>query len=112
MLRRESVSLVGTWGKAVLEQINIKTSFVSARGFTLDEGLTDVDSEEVAFKRSLVESSKGVVVLIDHSKWGKVALATFCPLHLVKLVITDAQAPHDLVEQVRARGIEVWIADE
>lgn len=112
MLRHESVSLVGTWGKSVLEQINIKTAFVSARGITVNEGLTDVDSEEVAFKRSIVESAKEVILLVDHSKWGKVALATFCPLNRVKLIITDAQAPLDLIEEVRKAGVEVRIAGE
>jgi DeoR family transcriptional regulator of aga operon/DeoR family fructose operon transcriptional repressor len=110
MLRQESFSLVGTWGKSVLEQVHIKTVFVGARGFTLEEGLTEIHADEVAYKRALLDSARDVVALIDHSKWGYAAFATFCSLERLRLIITDEQAPQEMVEQVRRRGIEVWIA--
>ncbi len=110
MLRRESLSFVGAWGSPVLRQINIKTAFVGARGLTIREGLTEVSNEEVAFKRALVDAAHEIVALVDHTKWDQVAFATFCPLDRIKLVITDAQAPAEMLEQLRSRGIDVWIA--
>lgn len=109
MVRQESYSLVGTWGKTVLEQVHIKTAFVSARGLTLEEGLTDIHADEIAVKRAVLEAAREVVALIDHSKWGHVAFANFCSLDRLRLIITDEQAPHKMVEQVRNKGIEVWI---
>lgn len=110
MLRRESLSLVGAWSKAVLQQINIKTAFVSARGLTLKEGLTEVNNEEVAYKKIMVEAAREVVVLIDHSKWGHMAFATFCALECVTRIITDDKAPEKMLKEVRKRGVEVQIA--
>ena len=110
MLREESFSLVGTWGTAMLKQIHISRAFLGARGFTLNEGLTDVNSEEVELKRAIVASAREVVAIIDHSKWDQVAFATFCPLERIKTIITDVKAPVEMIEQVRARGIEVCIA--
>jgi DeoR/GlpR family transcriptional regulator of sugar metabolism len=110
MLRHESLSLIGTWGKSVLQQIHIGKAFVGARGFTLNEGLTDVNSDEVNLKRTIVEVAKEIVAVIDHSKWDQLAFATFCPLERIKLIITDTQAPKKMVEQVRNLGIEVWMA--
>ena len=110
MLRQESFSLVGTWGKSVLQQVHIKKAFVGAKGFTLSEGLTDVNSEEVELKRAIVEVAKEVIAIIDHSKWDQVAFATFCPLERIKLIITDAKAPKKMIEQVQSKGVEVWIA--
>jgi DeoR/GlpR family transcriptional regulator of sugar metabolism len=109
MLRQESLSLVGTWGKSVLQQIHISKAFVGARGFTLREGLTDVNGEEVELKRGVIETAKEVIAVIDHSKWNQIAFATFCPLEHLKLIITDTKAPAHLVEQVRSKGIEVWL---
>ena len=94
----------------MLQRVNIKTAFVGARGVTLREGLTEVSNEEAAFKRALVEAAHDVVVLVDHSKWGHVAFATFCPIGRVKLVITDAQAPEDMLKQLQSQGIDVWLA--
>lgn len=110
MLRQESFSVVGTWGKSVLQQIHISKAFLGARGFTFNEGLTDVNSEEVELKRAVVEAAKEVVAIIDHSKWGQIAFATFCPLERIKTIITDAKAPTHLIEQARSKGIEVIIA--
>lgn len=108
MLRQESFSLVGKWGKSVLQQIHISKAFLGAKGFTFNEGLTDVHGEEVELKRALVEAAKEVIAIIDHSKWDQVAFATFCPLERLSLIITDTQAPAAMVEQARGKGIEVW----
>ena len=107
MLRQESFSLVGSWGKSALEGIHIKTAIVGARGFTLTEGLTDINSGEIELKRAIVEMAKEVVAVIDASKWGHVAFATFCPLDRITTIITDTQAPQEMIEQVCAAGVEV-----
>ncbi|SNB64379.1 DeoR/GlpR family DNA-binding transcription regulator [Thermoflexus hugenholtzii] len=108
MLRWEAFSLVGTWGEDLLRRMHIHKAFVGAKGLTLEEGLTDVNPEEVRLKQAIVETAKEVIAILDHTKWGRVAFATFCPLERIRLVITDVQAPPELVEAVRRRGVEVW----
>lgn len=106
-VRREAFSLVGAWADAVLHGVHIQKAFVGAEGLTLAEGLTDSSIEEVTRKRAVVEAAEEVIAIIDHSKWGKTAVATFCSLDYITCIITDKFAPEDMVEQVRARGIEV-----
>jgi DeoR/GlpR family transcriptional regulator of sugar metabolism len=110
MLRPESYSLVGSWSESILQRIHIARAFLGAKGFTLTEGLTDVHSEEVEIKRSMVNAAKEVIAIIDHSKWNHVAFATFCPTDRLTAIITDADAPTWMIEQARSRGIQVWIA--
>jgi DeoR/GlpR family transcriptional regulator of sugar metabolism len=76
---------------------------------TLQTGLTDVHAEEVELKRAMVEATKEVIAVVDSSKWNQVTLATFCPLDRLKLIITDSQAPAQLVKQVRKLGVEVLL---
>ncbi|GHO49620.1 DeoR/GlpR family DNA-binding transcription regulator [Ktedonospora formicarum] len=109
MLRRESASLVGNWGRALLEQVNISKAFVGARGLTLSAGLTDVNSEEVEIKRAIVGAAKEVIAVIDSSKWGLVTLATFCPLERLTRIITDPLAPPTMIQQARDLGIDVQL---
>jgi DeoR/GlpR family transcriptional regulator of sugar metabolism len=109
MLRQESYSVVGIWGRSILEQIHISKAFVGARGLTLQTGLTDVHAEEVELKRAMVEAAKEVIAVVDSSKWNQVTLATFCLLERLKLIITDSQAPAQLVKQVRKMGVEVLL---
>lgn len=109
IVRWEAFSLVGNWGETILGQVHIQRAFVGAKGLTLAEGLTDVNSDEVRLKRAIVDAAKEVIAIVDHTKWGRVAFATFCPLERVRMVISDARAPAELVEAVRQRGIEVWL---
>jgi DeoR family transcriptional regulator of aga operon/DeoR family fructose operon transcriptional repressor len=48
-----------------------------------------------------------VIAVLDATKWGRVGLASFADLSTVRCVITDANAPADLVKQVRASGVQV-----
>jgi DeoR/GlpR family transcriptional regulator of sugar metabolism len=107
VLRWEAFSLVGEWGAAMLGRVHIQTAIVGAVGFTVDQGLTDVNAGEAEFKRLLVEAARDVVAVIDHSKWDRVAFTTFCPTDRLDLVITDPRAPAAMADAVRARGVEV-----
>lgn len=109
MVRRETASLVGGWGRAILEQVNISKAFVGARGLTLSAGLTDINGDEVEMKRAIVQAAKEVIAVIDSSKWDQVTLATFCPLERLTRIITDTQAPSTLIQQARDLGIEVLL---
>jgi DeoR/GlpR family transcriptional regulator of sugar metabolism len=106
-LRRDAVSLVGELGEEVLAKFNVRKGFFGAKGITLEEGLTDVDNYEVYLKRAMVIAAKEVIAIVDHTKWGQVAFASFASLDQVNRVITDDQAPQGLVAGVRERGVEV-----
>lgn len=107
IVRREAFSLVGMWSADLIQQFNIGRAFMGARGFTLEEGLTDVNPDEVALKRAIVNVAREVVALIDSSKWNQVALASFCTVKQLSTVITDRRAPRKMVDQARARGLQV-----
>jgi DeoR family transcriptional regulator of aga operon len=106
-LRRESISLVGPTQNELLKELNIQVGFFGARGVTVEQGLTDVNPSEVAMKRAMVERCSRVVGVLDARKWGKVAAYTFADLGHVHTLITDIEAPHDLVREIRGRQVEV-----
>ena len=108
-LRRETFSIVGDYGGDLLKEFHVHRAFLGAKGFTLEEGLTDVSPQEVELKRALVAAAAEVIGLIDHTKWGQVALASFCALDRVTAIITDRRAPLPLVEAARAQGVQVYL---
>jgi DeoR/GlpR family transcriptional regulator of sugar metabolism len=101
--------LIGIDGLALLRKFNIQKGFFGAHGLNLPEGLTDVSAEEAEVKRCLVEMCRQTIAVLDATKWGRIGLASFAHPEEIDIVITDAHAPDDLVEQVRAAGIEVMI---
>lgn len=107
ILRSEAFSLVSSLGNDCLTRLNISKGFFGARGLTIDEGLTDVDSFEVEMKRALVAACKEVIAVVDSSKWGHLAVASFAPTDRLQRVITDKNAPAAMVDALRGCGIEV-----
>ena len=71
------------------------------------EGLTDVYLNEVATKRGKVDRCRQVVGVLDSHKWGKMAAHTFANLELIDIMITDKDAPEDMVHQIQQHEVEV-----
>jgi DeoR/GlpR family transcriptional regulator of sugar metabolism len=106
-LQRETVSLMGTDGLAILRKYNLKTGFFGAHGLSFPEGLTDVSAGEAEVKQQVVALCRQVVALIDATKWGRVGPASFARPEDLHVIVTDAQAPSELVEQARTLGTRV-----
>lgn len=108
-VRGRSLSLVGQLGDAVLGRVNVQKAFVGAAGFTLEEGLSETTEEEAQIKRAMVSAAREIYALVDNSKWGRVASATFCPAEELTGVFTDASAPREMVDTLAGKGIEVIV---
>jgi DeoR family transcriptional regulator, aga operon transcriptional repressor len=106
-IRREMASLIDGDGVETFHKFNIKIGFFGAHGITVAEGLTDVSVGEADVKRPLIAMCRQVVAVLDSIKWGRAGVASFAELKQINCVITDVNAPKDLVEQVRALGIQV-----
>jgi DeoR/GlpR family transcriptional regulator of sugar metabolism len=109
ILRRDTASLIGTDGLQMLRKFNIQKGFFGAHGISFPEGLTDVSAEEAEVKRPLVAMCRQVIAVLDATKWGQIGLASFASLEQIHAVITDVHAPPDLVEKLRASGVEVTL---
>jgi DeoR/GlpR family transcriptional regulator of sugar metabolism len=60
----------------------------------------------------MVAAAREVHAIVDHTKWGRVASASFCRADRLSGVITDRDAPSDVVEELRTTGVAVTIARE
>jgi DeoR/GlpR family transcriptional regulator of sugar metabolism len=106
-VRWEALSVVGPLGDGVFRRVNVQKAFVGAVGMTLEAGLSDAMEEEAQIKRSMVNAARDVYALVDHTKWNRIASATFCRTDRLSGVFTDDEAPQDMVAALRAMGIEV-----
>jgi DeoR/GlpR family transcriptional regulator of sugar metabolism len=107
VLRRDTVSLIGLDGMSVLSKYNIKTGFFGAHGLNLEDGLTDVSVGEAEVKSQVVTMCRQVIAVLDSTKWGRVGPASFARVTDLTVIVTDQQAPVDLMEQVRVQGTRI-----
>jgi DeoR family transcriptional regulator of aga operon len=107
ILQRDTVSLLGSEGLDILRKYNLKSGFFGAHGLSFPEGLTDVSSGEADLKREVVSMCHQVIAVIDASKWGRVGPSSFAHPQEIHVIITDEQAPAELVEQAQSLGAHV-----
>lgn len=69
------------------------------------------EQEIVLVKRAMLRSARRRVLLLDHTKLGRVALHRVAPLSEFDLVVVDAQAPQDAVERLREQDVTLEVAD-
>jgi DeoR/GlpR family transcriptional regulator of sugar metabolism len=111
VVRPEALSLVGPLGEGLLERVNVQRAFLGAMGFSIEAGLCDGTDEEAQIKRLLVAAATETVGLVDGTKWGRAALATFCPTASLGVVVTDAPAPSSMRAALHAAGVRVVEAE-
>jgi DeoR/GlpR family transcriptional regulator of sugar metabolism len=107
MLRLHAMSLVGDLGAEALRGTRISNGFLGARGLAIDDGLMDLNPDEVRIKREMANVCERVIGIVDGTKWHRTALLPFVPTDQVDSIVTDTGAPAEEVEAWRALGVEI-----
>jgi DeoR/GlpR family transcriptional regulator of sugar metabolism len=110
LVRTAAMSVVGDFASSVLRNTRIGHGFFGARGISADLGLMDLNPDEVKIKREMADVCERVVGVFDHTKWARSALFSFVPTERIDGIVTDEAAPADLVQEWRARKVDVVTA--
>ena len=107
MLRLHAMSLVGDLGAEALRGTRISRGFLGARGLAIDDGLMDLNPDEVRIKREMASVCERVIGIVDGTKWHRTALLPFVATDQVDAIVTDTGAPSEEVEAWRGRDVEI-----
>ncbi len=69
----------------------------------------DLKSKSEDRKAASAEKSKKVVALIDSDKFGQDSTVTTLEISQIDVLITDNKAPEELLEKIKAKGVEVMV---
>jgi DeoR family transcriptional regulator of aga operon len=108
--RPQSYELVGAMASDTLSQLTPDICFLGAKGLDPVAGITTSDEAEAAINRVMVTQAKRTVVVIDASKLGYVDFSRICRVSEVATILTDSSAEPEMVERLRATGVEVLLA--
>jgi DeoR family fructose operon transcriptional repressor len=101
--------LVGPLAVEAFSKIHVDVAIMSGGGITLD-GITNSHGLLIDIQLAMIRAAHKVIFCLDHTKFGRQSVLTLCGLDNVNTIVTDDQAPADLVAQLRAKEIEVVIA--
>ncbi len=101
--------LVGPTAVEAFSRIHADVAIMSAGGISV-EGITNSHGLLIGIQHAMIKASQKVIFCLDHTKFGRQSVLPLCDLDSADIVVTDSAAPADLVQALRARGLEVIVA--
>ena len=108
-MRKSSASVTGPYAESLLEEMMCSKLFIGADGIDLDFGLTTGNIAEAHLNQHMINASQEVIVLADSSKFGRRGFGKICNINQVHHIITDREAPGNIIQMMREKGIEVTL---
>lgn len=106
-LRKGEMSLIGPLAESTLRQLPFETAFMSVRGVSVENGLSNAFAPEASTDRVVVELAPRLVVVAEGHKLGYVAPIRIGSITAVDLLITDAEPDNDVVERLGSAGLRI-----
>ncbi|WP_216828744.1 DeoR/GlpR family DNA-binding transcription regulator [Alkalihalobacterium elongatum] len=104
-------STTGPLTEWMLQHLKANKAFIAAGGLSSD-GITDYDLNGANISRKMMERVEDVIVLADHTKFGKTTFAHVCSLMDASMVITDKNCSNEWKRTLAEKEIELVIADD
>ncbi|WP_406677389.1 DeoR/GlpR family DNA-binding transcription regulator [Moorella sp. ACPs] len=109
-LRHRTLSSVGPIADNTLLGLYVDKVFLATNSLDVERGLTTPNIYEAQIKQKMVKAGREVIVLADHSKFGRISLGFVCPITAIHRLITDPGAPQEDLARLKERGVEVIVA--
>jgi DeoR/GlpR family transcriptional regulator of sugar metabolism len=106
-VRPGELSLTGSLTEPSFSQLRFDTCVMGPCGVDAKAGLTTHLLAETAVKRAAARASQRVIAVADSSKLGRVAFGHICDLGDIDILLTDAGAGEQTVDDLRAAGVDV-----
>ncbi|MCP4396472.1 MAG: DeoR/GlpR transcriptional regulator [bacterium] len=110
-LLRSTNSLVGQEVVEMLRKFNANTVFLAATSLSIEKGLTNSLTIETGVKKTMMQVSEQVILLMDHTKFDTVSLVKFAELKEADIIITDQTPPQKYVDYCAEHAVQTIIAE-
>jgi DeoR/GlpR family transcriptional regulator of sugar metabolism len=102
-------AVMGIISLDTLNSLNITKFFLGANAISAEDGLTSENLNDTAFIRMMMERSKEIIAVADHTKFGKSAAIRLMPIHKVNKIITDQGLDEHQRELIRRQKVELVV---
>jgi DeoR/GlpR family transcriptional regulator of sugar metabolism len=110
VVRPATYGATGRFTVAMLHDVHVNQAFLGIHSVSAKAGLTYPRFEEADVKRAMIEAASRVVLLADHSKFGRESLVKVAPLTAVHTIVTTPGIDPAEAEAIRDMGVELIIA--
>ncbi len=109
--RTRSDALIGPIATSALRNLHVDLLFMGIHGMDADAGFTTPNISEAETNQAFAQSSRQLIVVADHTKWGTRGLATIAPLEAANVLISDVRLPESARTSFEEFGTELRLAE-
>jgi DeoR/GlpR family transcriptional regulator of sugar metabolism len=102
-----SRGFVGEAARQRIAEFHTDILFFSARSISLENGITDVNEEDIFLKQQMIKGTRQAVFLCDHTKFDKVSYRLVCNIRDIDYLVTDRRPDDIWLNRLEASGVEV-----
>jgi DeoR family transcriptional regulator of aga operon len=107
MLRQSELSMVGHIAEQAVCEFRADRVFMGMRAIDTSHGFTNDYLPETMTDRAILSVAPQVIVVADHSKFGRVSTVLVAPVTAAHMIITDLATPEEVVSELEGLGIVV-----
>jgi DeoR family transcriptional regulator, aga operon transcriptional repressor len=108
-LRHSELSMLGALTEDALQNLRADKLFMGTPAIHPEYGLSADDLTEVQSDRNIMAAARDIIVLADHTKFGRIATMRQAPMERIRRLITDTGIPETYVTALRERGVDVEV---
>jgi DeoR/GlpR family transcriptional regulator of sugar metabolism len=106
MLRQSELSMVGHVAEQAVREFRADRVFMGMYAVDVSCGFTNDYPPEISTDRAILSIAPQVIILVDHSKFGRVSSMLLAPLTAAQIIITDQNTPSTTLDELQALGIQ------
>ncbi|MCR5108951.1 MAG: DeoR/GlpR family DNA-binding transcription regulator [Lachnospiraceae bacterium] len=106
-LKPGTMSLCGWKTAETLRSYHVDKAFLSCKGASMDQGITDGNDETAGTKQAMIASAGKVYLVADSTKFDKTEFSFICEFDKIDAVITDKEPDAAWTDFFRSKNIEV-----
>ena len=110
--RPDAMSIGGRMAEAAFRDLSFDTAYIGADSIDPELSLSTFDEDEAHLTRTIIVSSRRIVVLADASKFKSPALHRICNIARVDIVVTDALVSSEIRSALVQSGVELIVAHD
>ncbi|NLG99123.1 MAG: DeoR/GlpR transcriptional regulator [Chloroflexi bacterium] len=105
--RSSEKSFIGHMTEQALAEFRAAKVVMGVRAVDVELGLTEEFPPEAQTNRAVLKIGQQVIIVADHTKFGRVAGAFIAPVTAVNIMVTDSNTPQEYIQALEAQGVRV-----
>ena len=111
IVNTNTCSFGGMVTKKILENFNTEFALLSCKAINMDGGAYDSNEEEVELKKRMFGHAAKTILLVDSSKFDRIAFVHMLGLDQIYMLITDKRPSDKWCDLLKKKGVKLLYPD-